>query len=243
MVSHPSPNFNERKMPISMIVLHYTALPSCEDALDVLCDGDPARPSGRVSAHYLVDLDGTIFQMVDETKRAWHAGVGAWRDVRDVNSASIGIEIQNVGLDGNGRRVPFPAAQIKAVTELCKDIQYRHSIRNENIVGHCDVAPARKQDPGEGFPWRLLAEAGVGLWTDQFAEPDLPTDKMLALIGYDVSDLDKALVAFRRHWYPEAITANAGNTIGRIASVWELVRREMQKVKWQEKTRARKSFV
>ena len=200
-----------------MIVLHYTATPSCAEALDIL--RDPNRSPGRVSAHYLVDVDGTIFQLVDESKRAWHAGIGSWGNVRDVNSASIGIEIQNVGLDENGGRVPFPEPQIYAVIRLCFDIQRRHGILPWNVVGHSDVAPGRKQDPGEAFPWKKLSEAGVGLWTDDFAAPGLPADTMLASIGYDVTDFNKALLAFKRHWHPEAITNGAGDTLGRIAAI------------------------
>ncbi len=238
---HPSPNFNERNAPVSMIVLHYTAMPSCEESLARLCDGDPALPAGRVSSHYLVDLDGTVYRLVDEAKRAWHAGIGSWGGVRDVNSASIGIEIQNVGVDGNGRRVPFPEEQIDAVIDLCAGIQRRHGIRARNVVGHSDVAPVRKQDPGEAFPWRRLAAAGVGTWTDDFATPDRPADTMLASIGYDISDLGKAMVAFQRHWHPEAITRGAENTLGRIAAIHKLMIQEKRSIKWQAQNNG-KSF-
>ena len=233
MISHPSPNFNERNAPISMIVLHYTAMPTCEAALKRLCMTE--HPSGRVSAHYLVDVDGTSYQLVDESKRAWHAGVGSWGDVRDVNSAAIGIEIQNLGLDEDGRRVPFPDAQLEAVIALCRDIQQRHGIHPWNIVGHSDVSPSRKQDPGEAFPWRRLAEAGVGLWTDGFASPKLPNEKMLASIGYDVSDPDKALMAFKRHWHPEAIAEGAENTSGRIAAIFGMIAKGKKSMKAKEK--------
>lgn len=233
MISHPSPNFNERNAPISMIVLHYTAMPTCEAALKRLCMTE--HPSGRVSAHYLVDVDGTSYQLVDESKRAWHAGIGSWGDVRDVNSAAIGIEIQNLGLEEDGRRVPFPDAQIEAVIALCRDIQQRHGIHPWNIVGHSDVSPTRKQDPGEAFPWRRLAEAGVGLWTDGFASPKLPDEKMLASIGYDVSDPDKALMAFKRHWHPEAIAEGAGNTSGRIAAIFGMIAKGKKSMKAREK--------
>lgn len=224
MILYPSPNFNERNAPISMLVVHYTAMPSCEAALKRLCMTE--HPSGRVSAHYVVDVDGTSYQLVDESKRAWHAGVGSWGDVHDVNSAAIGIEIQNVGVDEDGRRVPFPDAQIEAVIALCQGIQRRYGIQPWNIVGHSDVSPIRKQDPGEAFPWKTLAAAGVGLWTDDFADPEWPAEKMLASIGYDVSDFDKALLAFKRHWHPEAITMGAGNTLGRIAAVFELMNKK-----------------
>lgn len=218
---HPSLNFNERSAPISMIVLHYTALPTCENALEIL--SSPTNPAGRVSSHYLVDRDGTIYQMVDESKRAWHAGAGSWRGLDDVNSRSIGIEIVNIGLDAEGKREPFPDVQIDSVVALCKDIQGRYGIAARNIVGHADTAPCRRQDPGEAFPWKKLSEAGIGLWTDEFAETDKPIEEMLTAIGYDVSDLGNALLAFKRHWYPEAITAGASNTMGRIGAVYQLV--------------------
>ena len=221
---YPSLNFNERSEPISMIVLHYTALPTCEDALTIL--SSPTNPAGRVSSHYLVDRDGTIYQMVDESKRAWHAGAGSWRELDDVNSRSIGIEIVNIGLDAEGKREPFPDAQIDAVIALCKDIQERYGIAARDIVGHADMAPCRRQDPGEAFPWKKLSESGIGLWTDGFAETENPIEEMLTAIGYDVSDLGNALLAFKRHWYPEAITAGASNALGRIGAVYQLVTQE-----------------
>lgn len=221
---YPSPNFNDRSAPISMIVLHYTALPTCEDALERLSDTTNAL--GRVSAHYLVDRDGTAYQMVATSKRAWHAGVGSWRGLDDVNSRSIGIEIVNIGLDDKGKREPFPDVQIDSVIALCKDIQGRYGIPARNIVGHADTAPCRRQDPGEVFPWKKLSEAGIGLWTDEFAETDKSVEEMLTAIGYDVSDLEKAILAFKRHWYPEAITEGASNTLGRIGAVYQLVTQE-----------------
>lgn len=218
---HPSPNWNERQCPVSMLALHYTALPTCEDSLARLCD--PTNSAGRVSAHYLVDVDGTIYQLVDESKRAWHAGVGSWRGVDKINDHSIGIEIQNIGSTEDGKRVPFPACQIDAVIALCKDIKTRYGISNRDIFGHSDSAPTRKIDPGGAFPWRTLAGAGVGIWTDDFAEPMKSVPEMLSEIGYDVSDLDKAIVAFQRHFYPEAITSGATNTVGRMAAVLNLM--------------------
>ena len=213
-----SPNFNERKHPISMIVLHYTVIPTCEESLLRLTE--TTNEVGKVSAHYLVDRNGCIYNLVDESKRAWHAGLGSWAGLNDINSRSIGIEIVNVGLTADGKREPFPAAQIDAVIKLCKDIQSRHTIKY--VLGHSDVAPQRKQDPGEAFPWRKLAAAGVGVWTDDFVEPKKSVDEMLWGIGYDVSDIDKAIIAFQRHWYPEAITIGASNTIERIAAVYGL---------------------
>lgn len=215
---HPSPNFNDRKYPISMIVLHYTVIPTCEESLVRL--SEITNVAGKVSAHYLVDRDGSIYNLVDESKRAWNAGLGSWAGLDDINSRSIGIEIVNVGLTEDGKREPFPMAQIDAVIKLCKDIQSRYPIKY--VLGHSDVAPVRKQDPGEAFPWRKLAAAGVGVWTDDFVEPKKSVDEMLWGIGYDVSDIDKAIIAFQRHWYPEAITIGASNTIERIAAVYGL---------------------
>lgn len=214
-----SPNFNERKYPISMIILHYTAIPTCEESLARL--SEITNSAGKVSAHYLVDRDGSTYNLVNESKRAWHAGLGSWAGLDDINSRSIGIEIVNVGLTEDGKREPFPDAQIDAVIELCKDIQSRYPIKY--VLGHSDVAPQRKQDPGEAFPWKRLAEAGIGIWTDAFAEPKKSVAEMLAGIGYDVSDIDKAIIAFQRHWYPEAITNSATNTTGRMAAVLNLM--------------------
>ena len=222
---HPSPNFNERKCPVSMIVLHYTVIPTCEEALVRL--SETTNAAGKVSAHYLVDRDGSIYNLVDESKRAWHAGLGSWAGLDDINSRSIGIEIVNVGLTEDGNREPFPNAQIYAVIKLCKDIQTRYNISPCNIVGHSDVAPARKQDPGEAFPWKTLAEAGVGIWTDEFVDSDDDLAKVLSDIGYDVNDLEKAKVAFQRHFYPQGLNGCDGMTLKRAVAVRRRVREDM----------------
>ncbi len=155
--STPSPNFDVRKLPISCLVLHYTGMRTGQAALDRLRD-----PEAKVSAHYLVEEDGRIFQMVDEKDRAWHAGVSNWNGIKDLNSASIGIEIVNGGHDFG---LPdFPDKQINAVIGLSKAVIKRYDIRAKNVVGHSDIAPARKEDPGEKFPWIGLAAAGVGIW-------------------------------------------------------------------------------
>ena len=220
---YSSPNFNERKFPVSMLILHYTVIPTCEESLARL--SDPTNEAGRVSAHYLVDRDGTRYGLVDESKRAWHAGVGIWAGMNAINDCSIGIEIVNVGLTEDGKREPFPDAQIDAVIKLCRDIQSRYPIKY--VLGHSDVAPQRKQDPGEAFPWKKLAEAGIGIWTDAFAEPKKSVAEMLAGIGYDVSDIDKATIAFQRHWYPEAITEGATNTVGRMAAIYDIIQAKL----------------
>ena len=203
MIDTPSPNFNERKLPVSMIVLHYTGMADAASALARLCD-----PLAEVSAHYLVDEDGTVHRLVAEDKRAWHAGKSRWRGIEDVNSASIGIEIVNPGHELGYRS--FTEEQIDALVPLVAEIKERHGITRGNIVGHSDIAPARKQDPGELFPWHRLARLRLALprptrnlmdpgWTD--------AGFLIALerFGYDVSDKLAAVVAFQRRYRPELI--------------------------------------
>ena len=146
----PSPNWNERKLPVSMVVLHYTGMQSAEAALAQLCD-----PAKEVSAHYMIEEDGSVHRLVREDRRAWHAGRSYWRGIRDVNSASVGIELVNPGHEFGYR--PFPDAQMEALVPLLADIVQRHDIPRANVVGHSDIAPARKEDPGELFDWDLLA--------------------------------------------------------------------------------------
>lgn len=213
----PSPNFSERKLPVGMLVLHYTAGDSDAQDLQCLTDGAAANP---VSAHYLVGRGGRVYALVDERNRAWHAGVSFWHGVTDVNSASIGIEISNSGHDARGRARPFTEAEIEAVVALCTNICSRYEIAPRDVVGHSDVAPRRKIDPGELFPWRRLAENGVGFWTDGFAEPKLPVAQMLAGIGYETVDVGASLRAFERHYYPEAVTSGATRTLERLAAVY-----------------------
>lgn len=153
----PSPNFGERKAAVDMLIMHYTGMNSGEAAVNWLCNVE----SG-VSSHYLVDVDGTITQMVSEGDRAWHAGKSSWDGVEDINSCSIGIEIQNEGPLGDFPE--FPDVQMMAVTELSLDIIARHKIADSRVLGHSDVAPGRKIDPGEKFPWQALAKTGVGCW-------------------------------------------------------------------------------
>jgi len=165
-----SPNFDERTLPITQLVLHYTGMETGLAAMERLCD-----PQAKVSAHYIIHEDGRIHQIVDEKDRAWHAGVGEWRGVTDINSASIGVEIVNGGHNvpaPDGRLPAYPDAQINAVIALCHQIVSRYDIKPWNIVGHSDVAPDRKLDPGEHFPWAGLAAAGLGLWVDLEETPD-----------------------------------------------------------------------
>jgi N-acetylmuramoyl-L-alanine amidase len=207
----PSPNFDSRGgCPVSMLVLHYTGMQTPQAAFERLRD-----PASRVSAHYLVDEQGGVFRLVAEASRAWHAGVSCWRGERQVNHASIGIELINPGHEWGYR--PFPPAQMDALIALCKDILTRHAIAPRDVVAHSDVAPARKEDPGEWFDWRRLAAEGIGLWPGELsasgcqlsaseAESRKLTADSLSLYGYDTADLPKAILAFQRHFRPESLT-------------------------------------
>jgi len=203
IIETPSPNFNERQLPVSMIVLHYTGMQSAEAALARLTD-----PAAEVSAHYLIDEDGTIHRLVAEDKRAWHAGQSHWRGITDVNSASIGIELVNPGHEFGYRE--FAPAQIEALIPLLAEIKDRYEITRGNIVGHSDIAPTRKQDPGEFFPWAQLARLRLALPrpTKNLMDP-LWSDAgfLLALerFGYEVTDKLAAVVAFQRRFRPELI--------------------------------------
>jgi N-acetylmuramoyl-L-alanine amidase len=195
----PSPNFDERTglARPDMIVLHYTGMQFAHDAVHRLCD-----PKARVSAHYVVLENGSILQLVPESKRAWHAGVSSWNGDTDVNSRSIGIELANPGHDFD--YPDFPPRQIAALITLCRAIFTRNIIRPENVVGHSDVAPSRKRDPGEKFPWKRLAQSGVGLWV----EP-VPISNSSKLgpgdSGDKVTDLQKAL---QQYGYGIEVTGN-----------------------------------
>ncbi len=159
-IDAPSPNHDSRNgQTVDMLVMHYTGMDSAQAALAKLCDPAEAH---RVSAHYLVDEAGRVFALVPEDRRAWHAGVSSWRGNKDINARSIGIEIANPGHDGNCPA--FPKPQMEAVAELAKGIIARHGIPAWNVVAHSDIAPARKQDPGEHFDWKSLADQGIGLW-------------------------------------------------------------------------------
>jgi N-acetylmuramoyl-L-alanine amidase len=203
MIETPSPNFDDRALPVTMLVLHYTGMPDAASAIQWL-----ANPQSRVSAHYVVMEDGQIVHMVDEAKRAWHAGRSHWRGIDDVNSASIGIEVVNPGHEWGYR--PFPEAQIDALIPLVHDIVERHHISRGNVVGHSDVAPARKQDPGEYFPWAKLARLRLALPrpTQHLLDPHWSDGGfMLALerFGYDIAEPEAAVRAFQRRFRPELI--------------------------------------
>lgn len=202
-IETPSPNFDERALPITMAVLHYTGMVDGASAIARLAD-----PEAKVSAHYVVAEDGQVVRMVAEEKRAWHAGRSWWRGITDINSASIGIEIVNPGHEFGYR--PFPEAQVEAVIQLLGGIVERHGITRGNVVGHSDVAPARKEDPGELFPWYRLARLRLALPrpTKNLMDPHW-TDAgfLLALerFGYDVTDGVAAVRAFQRRFRPEMI--------------------------------------
>ncbi len=198
-----SPNFDERDQPISIVVLHYTGMATGEAAIERLRD-----PEARVSAHYLIAEDGQVLRMVAEEHRAWHAGVSYWRGLHHVNGASIGIEIVNPGHEFGYR--PFTAQQMESLVPLLAGIVRRHGVPRANVVGHSDIAPARKQDPGELFDWALLASHGLAVArpTRDLVDP-LWTDGgfLLALerYGYDVRDALAATVAFQRRFRPELL--------------------------------------
>jgi N-acetylmuramoyl-L-alanine amidase len=213
MIFTPSPNFDARMGEVQHLVLHYTGMQTGAAAVERLCD-----PAAKVSSHYVVDEDGTVYCLVEEQFRAWHAGISYWRGIRALNDSSIGIEIVNPGHEWGYRS--FPEVQIAAVLTLTQEILRRHPIPAHNVVGHSDIAPDRKQDPGELFPWKRLAGQGVGIWTDAFGAPgDLAAD--LAAIGYDMSlPLPSVIVAFQRHFLPEQITGEANSaTRGRAAAL------------------------
>jgi len=186
----PSPNHDGRALGADILLLHYTGMTSTALAIERLCD-----PAARVSSHYVVEECGDVLQLVPESCRAWHAGLSSWEGVSDINSRSIGIEIAN---PGHSYGYPdFPEVQVAAVIALCRDIMQRHRIRAERVLGHSDVAPQRKRDPGEKFPWAHLHRAGVGAWVAPSPVrpgPELaPGDS-----GHDVAELQ---AAFRHYGY------------------------------------------
>ena len=215
----PSPNHGERRAgPLDMIVLHYTGMPDADQALAWLC-----AEQSEVSAHYFVFEDGRIVQMVEEDRRAWHAGTASWAGESDINSRSIGIEIANFGHEG--ALPPFPDAQIDALIGLCQDITGRHAIPAHRLLAHSDVAPGRKRDPGEAFAWARLAGEGIGHWIEpepicggrflapgDEGEPVAALQALLALYGYGLEisgvfddQTGHVVAAFQRHFRPEKV--------------------------------------
>lgn len=204
--AHPSPNHDDRDgHAVCLIVLHYTGMRTGAEALERLCD-----PAAKVSAHYLVEEDGRIFRLVPEERRAWHAGVACWAGVEDVNARSIGVEIVNPGHEWGYR--DFPAVQVQSVLDLVADLATRHGIAPSSVVGHSDVAPNRKDDPGEKFPWARLAEEGLALapWSGDAVDPVPDGFAALALleeIGYGVTRFGPSacLSAFQRRFAPRLL--------------------------------------
>ena len=220
MIERPSPNFDERPpdTPVDMLVFHYTGMPSGEAALERLCDAD-----ARVSAHYAIDEEGTVWRLVEDAQRAWHAGQSFWRGRPDVNTRSVGIELVNPGHEFGYR--PFPEAQVAALEALARDILERHPIPPRNVVGHSDVAPRRKTDPGELFDWPRLAAAGIGLWPRAHGEGEGNVAAMLGEFGYETADLAATVRAFQRRFRPARIDGVAdGETVALLRGALDLCR-------------------
>lgn len=235
----PSPNFDQRRAPPDMVLVHYTGMQTAEAAVSRLRD-----PEAKVSAHYVVDEDGSILRLVPEERRAWHAGQSWWRGETDINAVSIGIEIVNPGHEWGYRA--FPDSQIDAVIALIHDIRTRWAIEDARILGHSDVAPTRKQDPGELFPWKRLAEHRQGLWFEPAAERIAALGPPLGIgdsglgvhvlqaglhrLGYEprpdgiYSEETRITVeAFQRHWRPSKVDGIAdGETRATLMGVLQL---------------------
>ncbi len=220
IVERPSPNHDTRDgQAIDILLLHYTGMRSGQEALERLCD--PNAEPGRVSAHYCIDEDGSIYRLVPEEERAWHAGVASWAGDSNINARSIGIELVNPGHEFGYR--PFPEAQMTSLIQLSQDVLRRQSILPRRVLGHSDVAPARKEDPGELFDWQRLANLGIGIWPeaeDKASLTDQPCDiaqlqAMLAEYGYQVpqdgvlnDDTRSVIRAFQRHFLPECLSGD-----------------------------------
>ncbi len=232
MISAPSPNFDSRISPPDMIVLHYTGMQTGAEALTRMTDA-----ASKVSAHYMIEEDGRVYSLVSEERRAWHAGVAFWKGATDINAASIGIELVNPGHEFGYRA--FPEAQIEALIELMDDIRSRWTVPESRILGHSDVAPDRKTDPGELFPWKRLAAEGHGIWVEPAGAPGAPLAEGdegagvfamqagLTRIGYDCAPSGKfdaatttVVRAFQRHWLQTRVDGIAdGETRARLVAV------------------------
>jgi N-acetylmuramoyl-L-alanine amidase len=235
IIDAASPNFDERLSPPDMVVLHYTGMQTGEAALARLRD-----PDAEVSAHYMIEEDGRLFRLVPEERRAWHAGVSFWKGRTNLNQVSIGIELVNPGHEFGYR--PFPPAQIAVLADLLGDIRERWDVPDERILGHSDIAPDRKTDPGELFPWAALAAAGHGLWVEPPASPGAPLGEGeegtgvfalqagLTRLGYDCAPSGRfdahttsIVTAFQRHWRPSKVDGLAdGETRARLVGLLRL---------------------
>lgn len=205
-------SLGKRKSDVDMIVLHSVAM-SLDDAVEQF-------KKFRVSCHYMIDEDGSIWQLTSQTKVAWHAGISKWRGMEDINSRSIGIEICSSSLGQD----PFSLEQQKSVFKLLRYLVKRYKIKPENIVGHSDIAPMRKADPGKAFFWKGLADEGIGLWYDisdaaKVSEDDVA--KLLQIIGYDIKDVMASAYAFCRRFYPEKVVS--------VSDVWKIEKNVYEK--------------
>ncbi|PQA89104.1 N-acetylmuramoyl-L-alanine amidase [Hyphococcus luteus] len=206
LIDAPSPNFDDRKLPVDTVILHYTGMETGAEALKRL-----QEPGAKVSAHYLVEENGDVYKLVEEDKRAWHAGVSYWKGDIEMNGRSIGVEIVNPGHQFGYR--DFPDAQIASVIDLLKEIRARHKIDPARVIGHSDVAPRRKEDPGEKFPWKKLSDEGLALAPfegDAKAGEAVTFEaalEALSAIGYDANlgDYAAGLLAFQRRFCPQAL--------------------------------------
>lgn len=228
IIWHPSPNFGDRPEGArpDMLVLHYTGMKTGAAALDRMCD-----PIAAVSAHYMVEEDGRVFQLVADEKRAWHAGISCWQGESGLNDVSIGIEIVNPGHEFGYQA--FPAEQMNAVEALSVELVSRWNIRPQRVIGHSDIAPDRKQDPGELFDWARLARAGVGIYPTKqpsaiapFADREVQDEErfiaardLLVAVGYNTAaiacsadDLEVYVTAFQRHWLPSHLNGAVDET-------------------------------
>jgi N-acetylmuramoyl-L-alanine amidase len=212
-IVNPSPNYNERLCPIDTVLLHYTDMESAQKAIECL-----RSPLSQVSCHYVIDEEGQVYTLVEEKKRAWHAGKSFWQGRTDLNSSSIGIELVNPGHSYG--YIPFPGTQIESLIALLLEIQSRWEIPSSRILGHSDVAPRRKQDPGHLFPWEHLHQKGLGLWPveGKGACPDV--QEGLSQIGYETISLPHTLLAFQRHFQPGKVDGIADDeTLALIAGL------------------------
>ena len=203
IIPSPSPNCEVRPQgaTVKFLIIHYTGMTSGTAALARMCD-----PASKVSAHYMIEQDGTVFQLVDEAMRAWHAGVSRWEDITDINSHSIGIELVNPGHEFGYQ--DFPPAQIDSLIALSQGILARHQIAPHHVLGHSDIAPLRKTDPGEKFPWEKLAAQGIGFWppAEKPQASQLTPAEALHSFGYALPqttvEIEATTLAFQRHFLP-----------------------------------------
>lgn len=233
IIDRPSPNHGPRPdgQAVDMLLLHYTGMRSAAEALDRLCDA-----TAGVSAHYMIDEGGMVCRLVDEARRAWHAGRACWAGETDINGCSIGIELVNPGHEFGYR--PFPEPQMLALERLAREILARHPIPPHRILGHGDVAPDRKEDPGELFDWARLARGGIGIWPDLEPVPDSfeigsleDFRRGLVGLGYDLeatgsmdAETRSVVLAFQRHWLPATMTgARDRETAWRVKKLLDLL--------------------